>query len=103
MKRNHHGWPFFKQELLREYDSPQSKFRKHNLGNKGISTSAVVVKITSEKKNQKTKTKNTKPKKTQKFWWIQEPGKACFAPELDKPLNQKRKIHVGRHEFSLKQ
>lgn len=63
MKRNHHGWPFFKQELLREYDSPQSKFRKHNLGNKGISTSAVVVKITSEKKNKKQKQKTQNPKK----------------------------------------
>ena len=82
--------PFLSKSDCREHDSPQSKFRKHNLGNKGISTSAVRVKVTSEKK-------------PQKFWWIQELGKACFAPELDKPLNQKRQIHVGRHEFSLKQ
>lgn len=63
MNGNHCDWPFFLSKSdCREHSCTQSKFRIQNLGNKGISSSAVRVKFTSGKK------------KKRKCWWIQELG-----------------------------
>lgn len=79
MNGNPCGWPFvLSKSDCREHGCPQSKFRKHNLRNKGINSSAVTVKFTSGNK------------KKIKCWWIQELGETCLLPELDKPLNKKR-------------